>query len=205
MTPPVLSGFDIITACSSLLYLERCLRVARLDGPEAQKIAKFIKDVRSRIQSRLESPQMLNFSGATDSTLEALNIVGKYLRITDGIQQRAKDSISIGNDKLWSSSKLHLQLKMLNNLIPSQATMSKSQSSTGTIRPWIETFFFRVSTIMPQGKHMTWALNMIRAMLHDENIYPMPFEFNPDRFMKDGKLNPDVRDPHHAAFGFGRR
>ncbi|KAG6829830.1 hypothetical protein H0H92_003373 [Tricholoma furcatifolium] len=43
------------------------------------------------------------------------------------------------------------------------------------------------------------------AMLHDENIYPQPFLFNPDRFIKNGKLDPNVRDPMHAAFGFGRR
>ncbi|KAG6843347.1 hypothetical protein H0H87_005586, partial [Tephrocybe sp. NHM501043] len=41
------------------------------------------------------------------------------------------------------------------------------------------------------------------AMLHDENIYPNPFDFNPDRFMKDGKLDPNAKDPMHAAFGFG--
>ncbi|TFK33961.1 cytochrome P450 [Crucibulum laeve] len=51
------------------------------------------------------------------------------------------------------------------------------------------------TTIVPNG----WA------MLHNEEIYPEPFEFNPDRYMKDGKLNPAVRDPGHAAFGFGRR
>ncbi|KAG6827710.1 hypothetical protein H0H87_003923, partial [Tephrocybe sp. NHM501043] len=43
------------------------------------------------------------------------------------------------------------------------------------------------------------------AMLHDEKVYPNPFDFNPDRFMKDGKLDPNARDPMHAAFGFGRR
>lgn len=42
-------------------------------------------------------------------------------------------------------------------------------------------------------------------MLHNEDIYPEPFEFNPDRFMKDGKLDTAVKDPAHAAFGFGRR
>jgi cytochrome P450 len=42
-------------------------------------------------------------------------------------------------------------------------------------------------------------------MLHDETIYPDPFEFNPDRFMKDGHCNDDVKDPAHATFGFGRR
>ncbi|KAJ7578020.1 cytochrome P450 [Mycena floridula] len=43
------------------------------------------------------------------------------------------------------------------------------------------------------------------GMLHDENIYPEPFAFNPDRFMKDGKLNPDVLNPEAIIFGFGRR
>jgi len=43
------------------------------------------------------------------------------------------------------------------------------------------------------------------AMLHDPNIYPEPFEFKPERFLKDGQLDPDAKDPAHAAFGFGRR
>ncbi|KAG5732706.1 O-methylsterigmatocystin oxidoreductase [Termitomyces sp. T112] len=43
------------------------------------------------------------------------------------------------------------------------------------------------------------------AMLRDERVYPDPLSFNPDRFIKDGKLNPNVRDPMHVAFGFGRR
>ncbi|KAF5324094.1 hypothetical protein D9619_011206 [Psilocybe cf. subviscida] len=43
------------------------------------------------------------------------------------------------------------------------------------------------------------------AMLHREDVYPDPFQFNPDRFMKDGKLDPSVRDPGHACWGFGRR
>lgn len=42
------------------------------------------------------------------------------------------------------------------------------------------------------------------AILHDEVMYPEPLTFNPDRFLKDGKLNPSVRDPF-AIFGFGRR
>ncbi|KAG5650875.1 hypothetical protein H0H81_010675 [Sphagnurus paluster] len=43
------------------------------------------------------------------------------------------------------------------------------------------------------------------AILHNEAAYPDPFTFNPDRFMKDGKLNEDIKDPASAAFGFGRR
>ncbi|PFH47283.1 hypothetical protein AMATHDRAFT_77275 [Amanita thiersii Skay4041] len=43
------------------------------------------------------------------------------------------------------------------------------------------------------------------ALLHDEEIYLDPSEFKPERFMKDGKINKEVRDPAHAAFGFGRQ
>ncbi|KAJ7844804.1 cytochrome P450 [Mycena leptocephala] len=43
------------------------------------------------------------------------------------------------------------------------------------------------------------------AILHDENMYPDPQSFKPERFLTDGKLNRAIRDPETAAFGFGRR
>lgn len=43
------------------------------------------------------------------------------------------------------------------------------------------------------------------AIFHNEEMYPDPFTFNPDRFMKDGNLDPDIKDPVTVAFGFGRR
>ena len=43
-------------------------------------------------------------------------------------------------------------------------------------------------------------------MLHDENAYPNPFSFSPERFLdKEGKIDPRVRHPDCIAFGFGRR
>ena len=44
-----------------------------------------------------------------------------------------------------------------------------------------------------------------RAILHDDEAYENPLSFNPDRFIKDGRLNTEIRDPATAAFGFGRR
>lgn len=43
------------------------------------------------------------------------------------------------------------------------------------------------------------------AMFHDESAYPGPFSFRPDRFLEDGQINPDVKDPEQLIFGWGRR
>ncbi|KAJ4466342.1 cytochrome P450 [Lentinula lateritia] len=50
------------------------------------------------------------------------------------------------------------------------------------------------SVILPN----TWAI------LHDPKSYHDPFTFNPERFLKNEKLNPNVLDPF-AVFGYGRR
>ncbi|KII83024.1 hypothetical protein PLICRDRAFT_47437 [Plicaturopsis crispa FD-325 SS-3] len=50
------------------------------------------------------------------------------------------------------------------------------------------------------------VVSNIWAMLHDENVYPNPSAFDPERFLSsDGQLDPTVPDPALALFGFGRR
>ena len=45
-----------------------------------------------------------------------------------------------------------------------------------------------------------------RAFLHDNEAYPDPLAFKPERFLtREGKFDHTVRDPELAAFGYGRR
>ncbi|KAJ8468878.1 hypothetical protein ONZ51_g9347 [Trametes cubensis] len=43
------------------------------------------------------------------------------------------------------------------------------------------------------------------SVMHNPQIYPNPEQFNPDRFIRDGKLDTSVLDPASKIFGFGRR
>ncbi|KAJ8454613.1 hypothetical protein ONZ51_g12927 [Trametes cubensis] len=55
---------------------------------------------------------------------------------------------------------------------------------------------------IPRGT-MIWT--NVWSILHDPKAYEDPFAFRPERFIKDGKLDPTVRDPADYLFGFGRR
>ena len=41
--------------------------------------------------------------------------------------------------------------------------------------------------------------------MHDPEVYPNPDEFRPERFIRDGKIDPSIRDPAAFVFGSGRR
>ncbi|KAF7761211.1 hypothetical protein Agabi119p4_10620 [Agaricus bisporus var. burnettii] len=51
----------------------------------------------------------------------------------------------------------------------------------------------------------TYIIGNAWTILHDPELYKDPFIYNPERFLKNGELDPSVRDPTIATFGFGRR
>ena len=48
------------------------------------------------------------------------------------------------------------------------------------------------------------SLSLIRSVLPDPKTFNNPMKYEPERYLKNGKLNPDVMDPDSVAFGFGR-
>jgi len=56
--------------------------------------------------------------------------------------------------------------------------------------------------LIPEG---ATVVQNIWAICRDPNIYPDPEAFNPDRFLKDGKIDPSVLNPEDRVFGAGRR
>jgi hypothetical protein len=42
-------------------------------------------------------------------------------------------------------------------------------------------------------------------MSRNEEVYSDAESFKPERFIKNGTLNEEIRDPHDIVFGFGRR
>ena len=49
------------------------------------------------------------------------------------------------------------------------------------------------------------VIQNIWAVFRDPKVYPDPEAFNPDRFLKDGEINPLVPNPEDRVFGSGRR
>ncbi|KAF9458367.1 cytochrome P450 [Collybia nuda] len=56
--------------------------------------------------------------------------------------------------------------------------------------------------LIPKG---TIVLGCGWSILHDPEVYHSPEEYKPERWLKDGKLDPDVQNPSVVAFGYGRR
>ncbi|KAJ2914174.1 hypothetical protein MD484_g6242, partial [Candolleomyces efflorescens] len=85
--------------------------------------------------------------------------------------------------------------------LPTSCLLGAIAMSVGLARASAEDSVYN-GYFIPKG---TYIMMNAWAFMHDPEVYEKPMEFMPERYLKDGKLDPSMRDPEAAAFGFGRR
>lgn len=78
-----------------------------------------------------------------------------------------------------------------------------------------EGYFIPRGTIVMGNAWYVWIITHLsetlirvtffRTILQDPDVFHDPQTFAPERFLKNGQIDPSIRDPSVAAFGFGRR
>ncbi|RPD62674.1 cytochrome P450 [Lentinus tigrinus ALCF2SS1-7] len=141
------------------------------------------------------------FEGAADTAFSTLQFFFQAMSLYPEAQKKAQAELDIvvGPDRLPDHSDkaalpyvnaLLKETLRWQNVVP----MSLPHYTTEDIE--YRGYFIPKGTILsPQ----TWACT------HDPEAYPEPERFLPDRYLHQGQLNADVRDPTDFVFGYGRR
>ncbi|TBU40261.1 cytochrome P450 [Dichomitus squalens] len=141
------------------------------------------------------------FEGGADTTFSTLQSFFVAMSLFPEVQRKAQAEIDfvVGPNRLPDYSDRDA-LPYVNALVKEalrwQPVLPFSLPHSTTEDMEYSGYFIPKGTILMPS---SWAC------LHDPEVYPEPGRFIPDRFMRDGQLDPDVRDPARFAFGYGRR
>ncbi|KAI0715642.1 O-methylsterigmatocystin oxidoreductase [Cerioporus squamosus] len=137
-------------------------------------------------------------ANSTSSTLQAVLLA---MSLYPEVQKKAHAELDtvVGHDRLPDLDDRD-QLVYLNAIIKESLrwlpTAPLGQSHYTTVDDEFAGYFIPAGTIV-QGN--------IWGCTHDPAVYDHPDEFRPERFIRDGQLDPSVQDPATIVFGFGRR
>ncbi|TFK66639.1 cytochrome P450 [Pluteus cervinus] len=141
------------------------------------------------------------YAGGADTTVSSAQTFFLAMALYPEVQKQAQAEIDavVGNQRLPDFSDRD-SLPYINAIVKEtmrwQNVTPLSVAHATTEDDVYDGYFIPKGSIVIGS---TWSI------MHDPEAYPEPHEFRPERFLKDGKLNSDIRDPHVAAFGFGRR
>ncbi|KAI0693296.1 cytochrome P450 [Cerioporus squamosus] len=140
-------------------------------------------------------------TGGADTTYSTLQVFFLAMAIYPDVQKKAQAELDaiVGPNRLPGHSD--------RPSLPYISAIVKETLRWGTVLPFslphrsIEDMEYD-GYFIPAG---TMLIPNSWACLHDPETYPDPERFMPERFLRDGKLDPEVCDPARFAFGSGRR
>ncbi|KAJ7045928.1 cytochrome P450 [Mycena alexandri] len=177
---------DSTTSVAGTLY-SRLAEVPDAEREEQELIAKNVSGVA--------------YAAGADTTSSAVQSFFLAMLMFPEVQQKAREELDrvVGRDRLPNLDD-RKYLPYVGQALIKEIMRWQPVSPLG-VPHCNPTDFMYNGYLIPAG---TMLLGSAWAILHDPEMYPDPDRFYPERFLKDGVLNPDIREPD-AAFGFGRR
>ncbi|KAI0712351.1 cytochrome P450 [Earliella scabrosa] len=141
------------------------------------------------------------FEAGSDTTLSTMETFFLAMSLYPEVQKKAQAELDavVGPDRLPDFNDRE-ELVYVNAIIK-EASRWLNVAPLGMSHTTLEDDEFQ-GYFIPAG---TILMANVWACLHDPEAYEDPDVFRPERFIRDGRLDPDVRDPYAFAFGFGRR
>ncbi|KAI0373553.1 CyP450 monooxygenase [Pilatotrama ljubarskyi] len=165
-------------------------RVSHLEGQDAAEEAEVARNVVA-----------VAYAGGADTTLSCIQSFFLAMASYPDVQKKAQAELDavVGQHRLPDFSD-EASLPYVTALIK-ECLRWRSVVPLGVPHRSIQDDEYR-GYFIPKG---TLVVSNIWAYSRDPRHYSDPETFMPERFLKDGKLNPDVLDPTEIAFGYGRR
>ncbi|KAH9894789.1 CyP450 monooxygenase [Cubamyces lactineus] len=141
------------------------------------------------------------YAGGSDTTLSAVQTFFLAMGSYPDVQRKAQVELDavVGHDRLPTFAD-HDSLPYVSALVK-ECLRWRVVAPLGMPHASTEVFEFR-GYVIPRG---TLLVYNIWGYSRDPRHYPDPEVFRPERFLKDGVLDPDVLDPSAFVFGYGRR
>ncbi|KAF8995024.1 cytochrome P450 [Cyathus striatus] len=199
---PFEKGMDALAAGSSLTqsFLSMCISELP-DSKDEQQELEAIKDAASMFYTGKGWFGVDDITGGSDTSVASMYVFVLAMTLFPEVQRKARNEIDekIGGDRLPDFDD-EPNLPYLTAVIL-EVLRWHPAVPMGVPHFLIQDDIYKGYRMPKQSMVVanTWA------MAHDETDYPAPYNFNPDRFMKNGQIDPDVRDPRTFSFGFGRR
>ncbi|KAF9458366.1 cytochrome P450 [Collybia nuda] len=141
------------------------------------------------------------YAGGADTTVSAVHFFFLAMAMYPGVQRKAQAEIDsiVGLNRLPDYNDRD-SLPYINALVKeTMRWQSVAPLATSHVCSSDDEYN---GYLIPKG---TIVLGNAWTILHDPEVYPSPDEYKPERWLKDGKLDPDAQNPSVVAFGYGRR